>query len=142
MRSTTPSTRLVVRMTEPSKTYQRIYAVVARIPRGRVATYGQVAALAGLPHAPRVAGYALHALPEFLPLPWHRVVAAGGRLSLGRLSHEAAATQRLKLEAEGVRFTAKGRVDLAHHAWAPRTRTASRAKSPPAKSPRARRTKR
>ena len=66
-------------------TYARIYAVVRRIPRGRVATYGQVAALAGLPHAPRVAGYALHALPEGTPIPWHRVVAAGGRLTLGRL---------------------------------------------------------
>ena len=118
-------------MKEPSRTYQRIYAVVARIPRGQVATYGQVAALAGFPHAPRVAGYALFALPEFLPLPWHRVVAAGGRLSLARLSHEAALTQRLRLEAEGVRFTAKGRVDLARHAWAPRARSSSRAKSSP-----------
>jgi alkylated DNA nucleotide flippase Atl1 len=60
-----------------SDTYRRIYAVVARIPRGRVATYGQVAALAGLPHAPRVAGYALHALHGHSPLPWYRVVAAG-----------------------------------------------------------------
>ena len=82
--------------------YARIYAVVRRIPRGRVATYGQVAALAGLPHAPRVAGYALHALPEGSPLPWHRVVAAGGKLSLGRLSPHGAITQRLRIPTIGI----------------------------------------
>jgi methylated-DNA-protein-cysteine methyltransferase-like protein len=90
---------------------------VRRIPRGRVATYGQVAALAGMPRAPRVAGYALHALPEGTPLPWHRVVGAGGRLSLARLSPDGALTQRMRLEREGVGFDARGRVDLARHAW-------------------------
>lgn len=99
------------------RTYPRIWAVVARIPRGRVATYGQVAALAGLPQAPRVAGYALHALPPGSPLPWHRVLAAGGRLSLGRLDPSGAITQRLRLEHEGVRFDARGCVDLARHQW-------------------------
>ena len=82
-------------------TYSRIYAVVRRIPRGRVATYGQVAALAGLPHAPRVAGYALHALPEGTPVPWHRVVAAGGRLTLGRLSPDGAITQGCYAKSRG-----------------------------------------
>jgi methylated-DNA-protein-cysteine methyltransferase-like protein len=101
----------------PKTSYARIHAVVRRIPRGRVATYGQVAALAGLPHAPRVAGYALHALPEGSPLPWHRVVAAGGRLTLGRLSPDGAITQRLRLENEGVRFTGRGCVDLDRHRW-------------------------
>jgi methylated-DNA-protein-cysteine methyltransferase related protein len=100
-----------------SGAYVRIYAVVRRIPRGRVATYGQVAALAGYPHAPRVAGYALHALPEGSPLPWHRVVGASGRLSLARLSHEGATTQRMRLEREGVRFDARGRVALDRHRW-------------------------
>src|SRR5207245_2460128 len=65
--------------------YSRIYDTVTRIPRGRVATYGQVAELAGIARAPRVAGYALHALPQGSPVPWHRVVAVGGRLSLARL---------------------------------------------------------
>lgn len=105
-----------VRRGEPSD-YERIYAVVARIPRGRVATYGQVAALAGLPHAPRVAGYALHALPDGSPVPWHRVVAAGGRVSLGKLSPHGAITQRLRLEREGVRFDGRGCVDMEHHRW-------------------------
>jgi methylated-DNA-protein-cysteine methyltransferase related protein len=97
--------------------YDRIFAVVRRIPRGRVATYGQVAALAGLPHAPRVAGYALHALPAGTPLPWHRVVGAGGRLSLARKSPDGAVTQRMRLEREGVTFDPRGRVVLARHAY-------------------------
>lgn len=97
--------------------YDRILAIVRRIPRGRVATYGQVAALAGYPHAPRLAGYALHALPEGTDVPWHRVLGAGGKLSLGRLSPEGASVQKLRLELEGVRFTARGTVDLARCRW-------------------------
>lgn len=114
-----------------SGTYPRVYAVVMRIPRGRVATYGQVAAEAGLPHAPRVAGYALHALPAGSPVPWHRVVAAGGRLSLGRLDPSGALTQRMRLEHEGVRFDARGCVDLERHQWRPRGRAGSKAGSRP-----------
>lgn len=105
-----------------SGAYPRIYAVVMRIPKGRVATYGQVAALAGMPQAPRVAGYALHALPPGSPVPWHRVVAAGGRLSLGKLDPSGALTQRLRLEHEGVRFDGRGCVDLEQHLWRPRAR--------------------
>jgi methylated-DNA-protein-cysteine methyltransferase-like protein len=108
-----------------SPTYARLYAIVGAIPRGRVATYGQIATLAGLPHAPRVAGYALHALPEGSPIPWHRVVAAGGRLSLARLDPDSALTQRLRLEKEGVRFDARGRVDLERSGWKPRARPRS-----------------
>jgi methylated-DNA-protein-cysteine methyltransferase-like protein len=109
--------------------YPRVYDVVMRIPRGRVATYGQVAAQAGLPHAPRVAGYALHALPSGSPVPWHRVVAAGGRLSLGRLDPSGALTQRMRLEHEGVRFDARGCVDLERFQWRPRSRTAAKRRS-------------
>ena len=106
--------------------YPRVYEVVLRIPRGRVATYGQVAAAAGIPPAPRVAGYALHALPQGSPVPWHRVVAAGGRLSLGKLDPSGALTQRLRLEHEGIRFDARGCVDMDRHTWRPRKRSASR----------------
>lgn len=109
-----------------SGAYPRIYAVVIRIPRGKVATYGQVAALAGLPQAPRVAGYALHALSPGSPVPWHRVIAAGGRLSLGRLDPSGAMTQRIRLEAEGVRFDGRGCVDLERHQWKPRSGVAKR----------------
>ena len=106
--------------------YPRIYAVVSRIPRGHVATYGQVAAEAGMQHAPRVAGYALHALPEGSAIPWHRVVAAGGRLSLGKLDPSSAVTQRLRLEHEGVRFDGRGCVDMERFTWKPRARAVRR----------------
>ena len=62
--------------------YARIYAVIRRIPRGRVATYGQVAELAGLPGHARQVGYALHALPAATAVPWHRVINAAGGVSL------------------------------------------------------------
>ena len=122
MATRTPPARRRLRehVDAPPNAYARIYAVVRRIPSGRVATYGQVAALAGLPHAPRVAGYALRALPEGTPLPWHRVLAAGGKLSLGRLSPEGGITQRLRLSAESVTFDARGCVRMDEHQWRPR----------------------
>lgn len=105
-----------------------------------MATYGQVAGLAGFPHAPRLAGYALHALPEGTPLPWHRVVGAGGRLTLARLDPDGALTQRMRLEREGVRFDARGRVDLERCGWRPRRAAAQRAAGAlPARRKRARR---
>ncbi|HET7469199.1 MAG TPA: MGMT family protein, partial [Gemmatimonadales bacterium] len=96
--------------------YARIYAVVRRIPRGRVATYGQVAELAGLAGHARQVGYALHALSSGTALPWHRVVNARGSCSL-RAVPGAELTQRLLLEKEGVRFDARGRVSLARVRW-------------------------
>ncbi|HXE58821.1 MAG TPA: MGMT family protein [Gemmatimonadales bacterium] len=99
--------------------YARIYAVVRRIPPGRVATYGQVAALAGLPGRARQVGYALHALPPHSRVPWHRVVNAQGRISR-RARPGDELTQRLLLEREGVRFDAGSRLALAHYGWRPR----------------------
>ena len=66
----------------PGSLYDRIYEVVCRIPRGRVAAYGQVAAEAGLPGHARLVGYALHNLPDDTDVPWHRVVNARGGISL------------------------------------------------------------
>jgi len=97
-------------------TYQRIYAVIRRIPRGRVATYGQIAELAGLPGHARQVGYALHALPAGTAVPWHRVINARGEVSL-RTSPGGELTQRMLLEREGVRFDARGRVDLGRVGW-------------------------
>lgn len=99
-------------------TYARIYAVVRRIPRGRVATYGQIAELAGLPGHARQVGYALHALPETTAVPWHRVLNARGALSLRRDSG-GEISQRLRLEGEGVGFDAGGRVALQRVRWRP-----------------------
>jgi methylated-DNA-protein-cysteine methyltransferase-like protein len=104
--------------------YARIYAAVRRIPRGQVATYGQVAALAGLPGRARQVGYALHALRDDSAVPWHRVVNARGAISLPAATG-AALVQRLRLEREGIRFDAKGCVPLARYAWTPSTRRRS-----------------
>jgi len=96
--------------------YERIYAVVKRIPPGRVATYGQIAALAGRAGQPRQVGYALHALPEGRPIPWHRVINAKGTISQ-RGERWVEKVQRALLEREGVAFDAKGRIDLRRHRW-------------------------
>ncbi len=107
----------VVAMPRPvSRT--KILAVVRRIPRGRVATYGQVAALANLPGQARQVGYALHALPFGSRVPWHRVINAKGEIS-PRTWGESHITQRDLLEAEDVQFNASGRVSLAKHQWKP-----------------------
>ena len=103
----------------PDGSHSRIYRVVARIPRGRVATYGQIARLAGLPRQARLVGYAMHAVPAGARVPWQRVVNAQGAISLPGAS---GARQRRLLEAEGVRFDARGRIDLDRHLWQPRTR--------------------
>lgn len=99
--------------------YRRIWAVAAKIPRGRVATYGQVARLAGLPNHARLAGYALHALPARSPVPWHRVVNAKGEVSPRRDGSEHHVLQRVLLEKERVRFDRNGRLDLAALRWEP-----------------------
>jgi methylated-DNA-protein-cysteine methyltransferase related protein len=97
----------------------RIYAVVRRIPRGRVATYGQVAELAGLPGHARQVGYAMAALPSGTGVPWHRVLNAGGMVSRRKYPGEELSQRRL-LEREGVKFDARGRVDLKVVRWRPR----------------------
>jgi methylated-DNA-protein-cysteine methyltransferase-like protein len=107
-----------------ASTYDRVYAVVRRVPHGRVATYGQVARLAGLVNGARQAGYALHALRPHTTVPWHRVVNAEGRISLGDLA--GSVTQRLLLEREGVRFGLAGRVDLSRFQWKARPRAGAR----------------
>jgi methylated-DNA-protein-cysteine methyltransferase-like protein len=98
--------------------YEAIYAVVAAIPRGKVATYGQVAALAGLPGRARLVGRALRGLPDRHPAPWYRVVGAGGRIS-PRGDGGSEREQRMLLEDEGVEFSAAGVIDLQRHGWEP-----------------------
>jgi methylated-DNA-protein-cysteine methyltransferase-like protein len=99
------------------KPFARIYAVVARIPRGKVATYGQVARLAGRVTA-RLVGFAMAATPDDLDLPWQRVINSRGEVSL-RKRGDGHLSQRRILEREGVRFDERGRIDLARHAWRP-----------------------
>jgi len=93
-------------------------ALVRRIPRGRVATYGQVAALAGFPRSAREVGRALASLEAGSDVPWQRVVNASGRVSPRGLLGDETHQSRL-LETEGVRFDDRGRIDLEHHRWEP-----------------------
>jgi len=92
-----------------------VYAVVRRIPRGEVATYGQVAALVGRARAARAVGGAMRSCPD--GVPWHRVVNAQGGISRRRRD-SGMLTQRIRLEQEGVRLR-RGRVWLARHQWEP-----------------------
>ena len=91
--------------------FEKIYAVVRSIPKGRVATYGMVALLAGNPRWARVVGYALHVNPEPGVIPCHRVVTRNGEVASG-FAFGGPDVQRHLLEAEGIVFEADGRVDL------------------------------
>jgi methylated-DNA-protein-cysteine methyltransferase-like protein len=96
--------------------YHRIYRVVRHIPKGRVATYGLVARLAGRPGAARMVGWALSALPEDSDVPWWRVLNAAGRISLSGADH-GSVVQRALLLREGVKFAPGGAVNLAVFGW-------------------------
>lgn len=99
-----------------NSTFAKIYDIVARIPAGKVATYGQIAALAGMPRGARVVGWAMRAVPENRVLPCHRVVN-----KLGTMAPEYAFSgqeiQRSLLEAEGVTFRMNGLIDVEKHLW-------------------------
>lgn len=106
-------------MTGTKLAHRKFYAVIRRIPRGRVATYGQIAALAGLQRRARMVGQALRSTPESLEVPWHRVVNAQGTISpRGGIGWEEG-YQRHLLEEEGVVFSASGKVDLDRFGWDP-----------------------
>ncbi len=90
--------------------------VVKEIPRGRVATYGQIAELAGFEDQARQVGYALNALPEENDVPWHRVVNVRGEIS-PRSRGDSHELQRLLLDEEGIEFGPSGRIDLARYRW-------------------------
>ena len=92
-------------------TFEKIYKVVKNIPKGRVATYGRVALLAGNPRWARVVGYALHVNPEPGIIPCHRVVNREGRVAPG-FAVGGEGVQRQLLESEGIVFEPDGRIDL------------------------------
>ena len=97
--------------------YAQIYDYVSRIPPGRVATYGQIAKLVGIPNGARSVGYALSALGDGSRVPWHRVVNAAGEISQRSIHDAMENTQRIRLEREGVVFDARGRIRLATFQW-------------------------
>ncbi|MCA9972712.1 MAG: MGMT family protein, partial [Anaerolineales bacterium] len=99
--------------------YEQVYAVVRRIPRGQVTSYGRIAAMLGRPHAARAVGYALNALkdkPAAHPVPWQRVVNSQGRISIVNREH-GANVQAALLRAEGVAVGDDLRIDLRVYLW-------------------------
>lgn len=105
--------------TRPLSNYQAIWNVVRLIPKGRVATYGEVAEQAGLPGQARLVGYALHHLPSHSSLPWHRVISARGEISLPKEGGQYQRQLRL-LKQEGIRLH-RGKVDLSKYGWLKRS---------------------
>ena len=105
----------MTRRAVPADIAERIYAIVAAIPRGSVSTYGWVAERAGFPRHARLVGHALKVVGNDRDVPWHRVINAQGRISFPRGSTPYT-KQRRRLEAEGVPFIG-GRVDLKRFGW-------------------------
>ncbi len=92
--------------------FPRVYDIVRQVPRGKVTTYGDVAQLVGSGCDARVVGYAMAACPD--DVPWQRIINAQGKISL---QGESAQKQRMRLEAEGIAFDARGKVDLKRFRW-------------------------
>ncbi|NER81503.1 MAG: methyltransferase [Leptolyngbya sp. SIO1D8] len=100
-----------------ANTYDFIYAVVRQIPFGKVATYGQVAELAGLIGKPRLVGYALYRVTEDDNIPWHRVINAKGEVSRSPHRNGNDYLQQSLLEEEGIQFDPSGKLDLDTYRW-------------------------
>jgi methylated-DNA-protein-cysteine methyltransferase related protein len=101
--------------------YELFWSWIRKVPRGRVATYGQIAAVAGLDGHARQVGYALHNLPDGSDVPWHRVINSRGEIS-PRSAGDSHELQRMLLESEGVEIDLRGRIDLKRFAWKPAQR--------------------
>jgi methylated-DNA-protein-cysteine methyltransferase-like protein len=98
--------------------FEEVYRIVARIPPGRVATYGQISRMLDGRYSPKFVGWALHATPEtWRDLPWHRVVNARGGVSTRQVLGYAPDLQKQLLVAEGVVFDEQDRCDLAVYQW-------------------------
>ncbi len=97
---------------------QRVWELVRGIPRGRVASYGQLASMLGQPRKARHVGYALHQTPEELVLPWHRVINGRGKISFPDFTQQYL-MQKAMLEAEEISFQPDDRIDLKVYGWRP-----------------------
>jgi methylated-DNA-protein-cysteine methyltransferase-like protein len=103
---------------ESNNSYDRIYAIVRQIPTGKVATYGQVAELAGLAGKARLVGYALYQVDvQTTDVPWHRVINAKGEISYSPLRRGGDYFQRSLLEQEGIEFNSAGKINLHQYRW-------------------------
>ncbi|WP_312966960.1 MGMT family protein [Acinetobacter gerneri] len=95
---------------------RQILEVVIRIPKGKVASYGQIARMAGLPKHARLVGYVLKHLDKTSEVPWYRVINSQGKISLSKLDEKGQNIQIIKLREEGI-LAANGKVDLKQFAW-------------------------
>jgi methylated-DNA-protein-cysteine methyltransferase related protein len=102
-----------------ANSYDRIYAVVRQIPFGKVATYGQVAEMAGLARGARLAGYALFRVPLDTDVPWQRVINAKGEISASPFRQGGDHLQRSILESEGIEFNQQNKINLRKYQWRP-----------------------
>ncbi|MBD2056305.1 MGMT family protein [Oculatella sp. FACHB-28] len=108
-------------MAKTKTSYDVIYQVVRLIPKGRVATYGQIANLADLPGQARLVGYALYRVDmQLSDVPWHRVINAKGEVSESPLRYGTDYLQRSLLEQEGILFSSEGKVNLNEYRWRPK----------------------
>lgn len=103
---------------EPANFYQQVYAIVRHIPKGKVTSYGRIAAMLGAPRASRAVGYALNALKDKPDntVPWQRVINSQGRISIVNREHDGA-EQAARLRAEGVLVGEDWRVNLDVYLW-------------------------
>jgi methylated-DNA-protein-cysteine methyltransferase-like protein len=120
------------------KRYELIWSVVRKVPKGTVATYGQIAELAGLDGHARQVGYALHNLPGRSNVPWHRVINSRGEIS-PRTAGDSHELQRMLLEAEGIEFDLRGKLDLKKYKWSGGRSAAARRSAKKNGGPKARR---
>lgn len=100
--------------------HERAKTLIRKIPRGKVATYGQLAALAGNPRGARQVAWVLHSSSDSAKLPWQRVINSQGTISLPRMGGYE--VQRALLEKEGVRFGLHDEIDLGRYQWQPRAK--------------------
>ncbi|MBE9061694.1 MGMT family protein [cf. Phormidesmis sp. LEGE 11477] len=124
-------------MTKQSKKtscYPKIYEIVKLIPYGKVATYGQIADLAGLIGQPRVVGYALYRVVDSMEIPWHRVINTKGEVSRSALRDGNDDLQQSLLEGEGIVFN-KRKLDLSVYRWQPSFTTINWLMEPPNEPP-------
>ena len=96
--------------------FERVYLIVRQIPHGQVTSYGAIARMLGYPRGARTVGWALHSLPAASDVPWQRVINSQGRISTHRRQHDLSG-QRQLLEAEGVLFDERARVDFDRFGW-------------------------
>ena len=102
-------------MGDSPSAWNEVYEIVRQIPAGKVISYGEIARLLTRPLTARAVGWAMHGCPR--DVPWHRVVSAAGECSADRVAGNPAGRQRALLEAEGVQFGSRDRVDMPRHLW-------------------------